>query len=139
MTDFNWRRRDRGQRDSMCRLCRAAYRKGYYAANKQKYIDRAAVRSRALYLERTKWLIDYFKTHPCLDCGESDPVVLEFGHLRDKEFDIAQSLHYRSWQKILDEIAKCEVVCRNCHRRRESTRSGSLRMRLTQSQRRLDF
>jgi hypothetical protein len=86
-----------------------------------------------LALERTTYLIEYFRTHPCVDCGEADAVVLEFDHLRDKSFDVAQSLPYRSWQSILDEIAKCEVVCANCHRRRTARRRGSLRAVLTQS------
>jgi hypothetical protein len=49
---------------------------------------------------------------------------LEFDHLRDKCFDIGQSLPYRSWQSILDEIEKCEVVCANCHRRRTARRAA---------------
>jgi hypothetical protein len=61
-----------------------------------------------------------------------DPVVLEFDHLRDKLFDIGQSLPYRNWQTILDEIAKCDVLCANCHRRRTAKRRGSLRALLTE-------
>ena len=84
-------------------------------------------------LERTPYLLDFFVANPCVDCGESDPVVLEFDHLRDKAFDIGASLPYRSWESILDEIAKCDVVCANCHRRRTARRAGHLRMRLTQA------
>ena len=73
------------------------------------------------------YLLDYFETHPCTDCGETDPVVLEFDHLRDKRFNISNALPYRNWQSILDEIAKCEVVCANCHRRRTAERRGFLR------------
>lgn len=82
-------------------------------------------------LERTPYLIDFFATHPCADCGENDPVILEFDHLGNKSFDIGQALPYRNWQSILDEIAKCEVVCANCHRRRTARRRGSLRALLT--------
>jgi hypothetical protein len=82
-------------------------------------------------LARTKFLIEYFKEHPCTDCGESDPVVLEFDHLRDKAFTISQKFRERAWQAILDEIKKCEVVCANCHRRRTARRRGALRAVLT--------
>ena len=129
--EFNWRRKEQGQRDNLCRPCRAEYKQEHYKAHKQRYIDQAQVRKRGLYLERTKYLIEYFASHPCVDCGEADPVVLEFDHLADKEFDIGQALPYRRWQSILDEIEKCEVVCRNCHRRRESRRMGALRVLLT--------
>ncbi len=84
-----------------------------------------------LSLTRTKYLIEYFVTHPCVDCGETDPVVLEFDHLRDKLFDIGQKLAVRSWTSVLAEIEKCEVVCVNCHRRRTARRRGTLRAVLT--------
>ena len=128
--DFSWRRRARNQRDSFCRPCRAAYKQEHYQANKQRYIDRANAKRKDLFLQRTIYLIEYFSTHPCVDCGETDPVVLEFDHLRDKSFDVAQALPARNWQSILDEITKCEVVCANCHRRRTSRRRRALRVRL---------
>ena len=70
--------------------------------------------------------------NPCADCGERDPVVLEFDHLRDKTFDIGSKLIHKAWPAVLAEIAKCEVVCANCHRRRTARRRGALRVILTQ-------
>lgn len=130
---FSWRRRERGQRDSFCRPCRKAYGREHYLANRTRYIEQARVQTQKLQLERTKYLIEYFVTHPCVDCGESDPVVLEFDHLRDKAFDIGQGLARRRWAAVLAEIEKCEVVCANCHRRRTARRRGALRAMLTQS------
>ncbi len=60
--------------------------------------------------ERVAYLLVYFSSHPCVDCGEDDPVVLDFDHLRDKSFNIGRDLPHRKWQSILNEIAKCEVV-----------------------------
>ena len=37
--DFSWRRREKGQRDSLCRPCRSQYGKEHYPANRQRYID----------------------------------------------------------------------------------------------------
>ena len=130
--DFAWRQRAQGRRDSFCRPCRSAYGKEHYRANKQRYIDQAAIVKRRVLRQRTIYLIDYFQTHPCVDCGERDPIVLEFDHLRDKSFAIGQALHGYRWQTILDEIAKCEVVCANCHRRRTARRRGALRAVLTE-------
>jgi hypothetical protein len=116
----------------MCRPCRSAYHREHYLLNKQRYVDQARERKQMLARERTKYLLAYFESHPCLDCGESDPVVLEFDHVEEKSFDVCQALPYRSWRAILDEIKKCEVVCANCHRRRTGRRRGSLRSVLTQ-------
>jgi len=90
--DFAWRRKSRGQRDNYCRPCRAEYKQEHYAANRQRYIDSAKQRKRVLVAERIAFLVGYLREHPCVDCGESDPVVLEFDHLRDKDFGIANGL-----------------------------------------------
>jgi hypothetical protein len=87
----------------------------------------AGHRKNLLIAERIEYLVAFLREHPCMDCGESDPVVLEFDHLRDKEFGIAQGLRDREWQSVLDEIAKCDVVCANCHRRRTARRGGFAR------------
>jgi len=128
--DFAWRRKARNQRDSFCRPCRAAYKQEHYAANRQRYIDRASARKRRLVFERTAYLIEFFASHPCRDCGEGDPVVLRFDHLGDKLFSIGPSLSRRNWQSILDEIDKCEVVCANCHCRRTARGRGTVRFLL---------
>jgi hypothetical protein len=128
--EFAWRNKAERRYDSFCRPCRAAYKKAHYAANKRRYIERAQERKRELALERTLYLIAFFRSHPCVDCGEADPVVLEFDHRRDKLFSIGMELSQRKWQSILAEIEKCDVVCANCHRRRTALRRGTLRARL---------
>jgi hypothetical protein len=130
--EFAWHRRARGQRDTYCRRCRAEYKQEHYRANKQRYIAAARQRNKALLEERTHYMVDFLREHPCVDCGESDPVVLEFDHLRDKKFGIADGIRNRNWQDVLDEIAKCEVVCANCHRRRTAKRGGFHRAAVAQ-------
>jgi hypothetical protein len=74
---------------------RSEYGKEHYAANRQRYIDQAARVKERLRRERTLYLLDFFKTHPCVDCGEQDPIVLEFDHLSDKLFSIGGKLTSR--------------------------------------------
>jgi hypothetical protein len=132
ISNFAWRRKERGQRDNYCRPCRAAYKQEHYAANRQRYIANAGHRKQALIAERTAYLIEFFRERPCVDCGETDPLVLEFDHLGHKNFDIAKGLRNRNWQAVLDEIATCDVVCANCHRRRTSLRGKFARAGVAQ-------
>jgi hypothetical protein len=56
----------------------------------------------------------------CVDCGETDPACLDFHH-RDpaaKEMNIGLRGRYMTRERLLREVAKCDVVCVNCHRKR---------------------
>jgi hypothetical protein len=130
MSEFAWLRKGRGRWDNYCRPCRAVYLHEHYAKHKERYVAQAVRRKKALVAERAEWLIAFFRAHPCVACGETDPLVLEFDHLRDKKFNITVGVAARSWHAVLDEIGKCEVVCSNCHRRRTATRTGWLRAAL---------
>jgi hypothetical protein len=128
--DFMWNKKSSGKRDSYCRPCRADYKKAHYAANKARYFANASAWTRGRAQHRVSWLIEYFAAHPCVDCGETDPVVLQFDHLRDKQFDIGAGLIDKNWEVVLAEIDKCEVRCANCHRRRTAERGGWVRVML---------
>ena len=62
-------------------------------------------------------LIRSMKKKPCADCGIEYPhYVMQFDHLHSKEFQLSdRKARYRSNEKIMSEIAKCDVVCANCH------------------------
>lgn len=59
----------------------------------------------------------------CADCGyDSHPAALDFDHVRgEKLFSVSRGAGY-PWETVLEEIAKCEVVCSNCHRIRTTAR-----------------
>lgn len=60
-----------------------------------------------------------------MDCGETDPVVLEFDHIRDKRGDVTQMISGGLlWDTVEAEIAKCEVRCVNCHVRKSAKSIG---------------
>ena len=124
LTEFAWRRKEKGQRDNYCRPCRAAYHREHYEANRERYLAQAKRRKDAVRASNYQQLIQFLSEHPCVDCGESDVLVLEFDHVAEKSFPIAQALRDRFWSDILVEIAKCDVVCANCHRRRTGQRGG---------------
>ena len=129
---FAWRRQEKGQRDNLCRPCRSLYKQQHYLANRQRYIDNARERKQTVIPARMALLLQFLAHHPCTDCGETDPVVLEFDHLADKSFSISRGLRDRNWESVLREMAKCDVVCANCHRRRTARRGGHLRAGVAQ-------
>lgn len=67
---------------------------------------------------------DKIKDVPCVDCGgKFPPECMDFDHLPGfiKSFKISAEIN-RTWSKIEAEIAKCEIVCSNCHRIRTKLR-----------------
>lgn len=87
---------------------------------------------RARTVENSRRLAEHLKTHPCVDCAETDIVVLEYDHIRGKkDKDVAAMLGGSSWPTIQKEIAKCVVRCANCHRRKTAKERNSLRFQLS--------
>ena len=127
--DFNLKDRTKGTRQALCRFCIAEYGKEHYKNNKQAYIDKAKSRNKRISEENRTKLFAYLSQHPCVDCVETDPYVLEFDHVRGKKSnDIAKMvMDGYSWSTIEAEIDKCEVRCANCHRIRESEKGSSWR------------
>ena len=73
--------------------------------------------------ERRTTVIDAAKNRPCMDCGGTFPsVCMDFDHVRgEKLFGVGNS-RSRSVKAMQDEIAKCDIVCANCHRVRTHAR-----------------
>lgn len=112
---------------SQCRECHKIYRQEHYAKNKSKYVAKAKNWKQDRKAILRNIVLDHFAEHPCIDCGEKDITVLEFDHVRgEKKFAISVGVH--TWSVapdvLLEEIAKCEVRCANCHRRKTSAQFG---------------
>jgi hypothetical protein len=69
-------------------------------------------------------LLTFLREHPCAICGEDDPVVLDFDHVRDKVRHVSDAALRGGWTKLLVEIARCRVLCANCHRRHTAVSAG---------------
>ena len=79
--------------------------------------------------ERTKLkllILTYLSDHSCIDCGEDDPIVLEFDHVRGTKIKAVSALvnDCRDWKDISIEIEKCDVRCANCHKRKTAKELG---------------
>lgn len=71
-------------------------------------------------------IVDVRRAVPCADCHQTFPTCcMDFDHLPGfhKVADVTALVrNHRPIQVVLDEIAKCEVVCSNCHRIRTRER-----------------
>jgi hypothetical protein len=76
-------------------------------------------------------MMEFYKSNPCVDCGEEDPRVLDFDHLNNKKHNVSTLLRKEySWESILLEASKCEVRCANCHRRKTAIEQSHYTNRL---------
>lgn len=90
---------------------RAAKRKWYHANKEQHRATQRTIEAR----NRT-WYQEYKKTQKCARCPENHPATLEFHHCNgDKEYNVSDMIKGFSIERIKTEIAKCIVLCRNCH------------------------
>jgi hypothetical protein len=99
----------------------------YYRRNREFEIARVRVRQRG-----SVELLRELRARPCADCrGSFAPHQMDFDH-RDgtvKRFTVMSGgAMLRSTSALLDEVAKCDVVCANCHRIRTWERHVARRL-----------
>lgn len=124
-SEFSKKKTTKDGLQHVCKECHSAYIKQHYSNNKTYYKEKAHSRNAEIRVENLQFVIDYLKEHPCVDCGEKDPQVLEFDHVRDKFKAISRLVsQYASLSKIQEEMNKCEVRCCNCHRRKTIKQLG---------------
>ena len=113
---------------SWCKRCWKKYRDNLPKEEIQKINLRHYEARRIRRVEIRLKIFNYLKEHPCIVCGESDPVVLCFDHIdpsnKIMNVSIMISRMVRGWDYILNEINKCQVLCANCHARKTAKQQG---------------
>src|SRR5579859_3225583 len=121
LVDFAYKYPQLGIVQSYCRQCQRRRSREHYVRNKAAYKVRIARNNQRVREANRERLHTYLSSRQCLDCGISDLAVLEFDH-RGPALKLNHVSHMVQkgfgWATILSEIAKCDVVCANCHRRR---------------------
>lgn len=89
-------------------------------ASHQSYLrNKTVIRARNLRdKKRKREYIQKLKSVPCMDCKNSfNPVAMDFDHREgsDKKMNVSMLCNY-SWDRLLKEIEKCDIICSNCHR-----------------------
>lgn len=95
-----------------CKKCERQRAKNWRQANPTKHVNQVLRRQK----KQSEWLNSQ-KT-PCIICGESEPICIDFHHINpsEKEFTIGKNRN-RGKEWLLTEIQKCVCVCSNCHRK----------------------
>lgn len=77
-----------------------------------------------VYREGVRNFINGLKSFPCDDCKQTFiPEAMDFDHVRgEKKFNISSAMKRRSLKEVLEEVAKCDLVCATCHRIRTFNR-----------------
>jgi hypothetical protein len=99
---------------TMCKICKKEYNRKYYVSNPNRGSRKAG--ADRLRDKNREYVYAYLNSHPCVDCGETNWRVLEFDHIGDdKTYNVGIIISSHKLDTVKDEIAKCEVRCRNCH------------------------
>lgn len=125
LEEFNKKRKSLDGHQTYCRACASLKLKAFYVRNKARLVIKATA-NRKRYKARNKQIImDFLTTNPCVDCGETDPIVLDFDHVNhlEKSNNIS-AMFEASADELRAEIAKCVSRCANCHRRRTYIQFG---------------
>lgn len=110
-----------------CKPCKRAYDSAYYKADPKAQL----ARNSNVIARNREFVLQYLGDKVCVDCGEDDPVVLEFDHVdplcKTRTISYLVSNSGCSIKKIMQEIAKCQIRCANCHRRKTAKQRGYYR------------
>lgn len=125
-TEFPWWSEAEGRRRGTCRACKSEQQKKWYAKKRETHIANVTRNIEQARAEAHQFVREYLATHPCVDCGESNPIVLEFDHVFGQKRMAISQMCTRGYSipTIALEIEKCVVRCGNCHRRKTSFDRG---------------
>lgn len=102
----------------------ARYHRGYYARNAETIKANRRKRDKELARQQREYVAAYKEAEGCKVCGIKEAVVLDLDH-RDpaqKRGNVSTMCGKVSWDSLYAEIAKCDVLCANCHRRKTHCR-----------------
>jgi len=127
--DFAVNRTKKSGRQDYCRSCLPEMNRAWRLKNHglSRLINNQSDKRR---IEETTAKVNAFKAaRGCADCRvSSPPYILDLDHRRgDKEGHIGTLVRSRSWDRLQEELAKCDVVCANCHRVRSFIDRGRTR------------
>ncbi len=126
--------------ETACRACKDAYAE-HYRKQRGRKLRPPKMQGTANSRHRKKqqaivrqWKLD---KGSCMDCGltidERTVICIDCDH-RDpsqKSFTISYEIGRKSTEQIIEELAKCDAICRNCHALRTHDKGHHMTRRST--------
>lgn len=121
--EFRFRNKLKSTLMGRCKSCTQAYDKKWYQSRTEEHGTVRNKQLKAWKKNRIKEFDVRFKNAPCADCQKTyPPYVMDFDHKHSKKFGISGKKLELSWEELEEEVAKCDLVCSNCHRERTHQR-----------------
>lgn len=126
---FHWRDKKKGIKHVRCKFCQKKATREHHIS--EGYREKKRILKRIRIDRNRNYIIDYLKENPCVNCGETDIILLEFDHISTETKRIilseavctGYSLNY-----IKEEISNCQVLCVSCHRKKTARDHGNYKL-----------
>ena len=118
LEEFNRLRSSRDGYTPLCKACNRQKAREYYARNREAHVRVIMARKAVQRQIALEAVGAYLLAHPCVDCDEADVRVLDFDHRvgSGKQAEVMRLVQNGySVHRVMAEIVKCDVRCRNCH------------------------
>lgn len=130
LTDFS---KSGSRQQAWCKTCSNIHNRARYRSDSNR---RSLIKS----LNNTNrdknqlYVFQYLQANPC-SCGQTNILTLQFDHLSDKKFNISQKIARCSLETLQQEIAKCQVLCANCHSIKSAYQLNSWKIKMVDPKR----
>jgi len=126
--EFPWKSKLLNRRHAVCKPCTSNRSRNWYENNKASHKENVKAYKQDSRVTARQFVWDYLSSHPCIECGETDPIVLEFDHIMGKDQNVSTLVADGvSIKRLQKEISLCQVLCANCHRRKTAKERGWFR------------
>lgn len=102
-----------------CKDCGNSKSREYYSENREDLVKQGISNNKRNRLLKIERMYAFLLEHPCVECGETDPILLDFDHIdpTTKTSGVSELLIRNvGWERIQAEIDKCRILCVKCHR-----------------------
>lgn len=112
-----------------CKSCMKVVNASHYQRGYRAVQNQHNAKNRRRYFEAFLELVGEDLRQGCVRCDEVDPACLDFHHLDPSQKGGAVKEFVRrgaSRERVMAEVAKCVILCSNCHRKLHYYEGGVL-------------